>query len=188
MTNVDTKWHKDIFARTSQTASFIPAEKRANHALLQKPATNNQVLEVFRVRSQIVLFLLSMTILFGSAATASEISIEPGDVLAIRVQGHEEFTKTVTVNSRGMVNYPFMSNTPVSGMSTGSLQDFLTYKLAGVISRPVVLISIPQTYMIEVSVLGQVNHPGVIQLSTKSSVQEAIMKAGSGTEMDDWMG
>ncbi len=115
--------------------------------------------------------------------SASEMSIEPGDVLAIRVTGHEEFSKVVTVNSRGMIDYPYMQNTPVTGISIGSLQDAITYKLVTVISRPVVFVSIPETYLIEISVLGQVNNPGVIQLSTKSSVQEAIKKAGGGTEM-----
>jgi protein involved in polysaccharide export with SLBB domain len=128
-------------------------------------------------------FFSLVVFLIPSLVAASEVSIEIGDVLAIRVQGHEEFTKTVTVNSRGMIDYPFMQNTPVTGMSITALQDFLIYQLAQVVSRPVVLISIPETYLIEVSVLGQVQKPGVIQLSTKSSVQEAIMKAGGGTPM-----
>ncbi|MBN1423074.1 SLBB domain-containing protein [Candidatus Fermentibacteria bacterium] len=114
---------------------------------------------------------------------ASEMSIEPGDVLSITVQGQDAYTRVVTVNSKGMIEYPFMSNVPVSGMSTGQLSEFITYKLASVVPRPVVLISIPQAYMIQVSVLGQVNNPGVVQLSTQSSVQEAIQKAGGGTGM-----
>ncbi len=114
---------------------------------------------------------------------ASEMSIEPGDVLAITVQGQDAYTKVVTVNSKGMIDYPYMNNIPVTGMSTGALQEFITYKLASVIPRPVVHVRIPEAYLITVSVLGQVNNPGVVQLSTQSSVQEAIQKAGGGTAM-----
>lgn len=122
-------------------------------------------------------------VVFVTSVRASELSIEPGDVLAITVQGQEQFTKTVTVNSKGMIDYPYMNNVPVTGMSTGALQEFLTYKLASVVSRPVVFVRIPEAYLIAVSVLGQVNNPGVVQLSTESSVQEAIQKAGGGTAM-----
>lgn len=121
--------------------------------------------------------------LWGAAAQAGELSIQPGDVLAITVQGYEQYTKTVTVNSKGMIDYPFMSNIPVTGMSTTQLEEMLTYKLAAVVQRPVVTVRIPEAYMITVSVLGQVNNPGVYQLSTESSVQEAIQKAGGGTAM-----
>jgi len=141
-------------------------------------------LEVIGVRKLSAhLSIISCILVCSIPVFANEMSIEPGDVLSIRVQGHEEYSKVVTVNSRGMIDYPYMHNTPITGVSTATLQDMITYKLVSVVQRPVVLVSIPESYLIEVSVLGQVQNPGIIQLSTRSSVQEAIKKAGGGTEM-----
>ncbi len=125
-------------------------------------------------------FFLTVT---AMPLTASELSIEPGDVLSIMVEGHEELSKVVTVNPRGEVDYPYLRGMPVTGRSVTDIQQMVTYRLLQVIPRPVVYVSIPTAYEIEVSVLGQVNNPGVVRLSTKSSVQEAIRRAGGATQM-----
>lgn len=150
---------------------------------VKPPEKHTEGSEVLVVKSSSVFAAAFLAVGLVLSAQASEMSIEPGDVLSIVVQGQEAYTKVVTVNSKGMIDYPYMNNVPVTGMSTGALQEFLTYKLVAVVSRPVVLVSIPEAYLIAVSVLGQVNNPGVVQLSTQSSVQEAIQKAGGGTAM-----
>jgi protein involved in polysaccharide export with SLBB domain len=127
--------------------------------------------------------MMTFLVVSAAAVSATELDIQPGDVLSIMVEGHEELSKVVTVDPRGMADYLYLKGIPLTGRSTTEVQQMLTYKLASVIHRPVVYVTIPTTYEIEVSVLGQVEEPGVVKLSTRSSIQEALRMAGGPTEM-----
>ena len=136
--------------------------------------------------SQILTALLLLSI--GSALTAQERVIKPGDALNIVVYGHNELSRQVTVGAGGSIDYPFMQNIPVDGMTLEELRRFMVAQLSRYIEgQPIVTISFTASQLITVSVLGYVKKPGTVQLPLTGTLQEALSQAGGpqeGAKMD----
>ena len=79
------------------------------------------------------IFLLSFNVFAGL--------IKTGDVLEIHVGGHTELSKKVMVKSDGTVDYPFLEDRILNGMTTTELSDLLIYRLAKNIESPFVIVS-----------------------------------------------
>lgn len=105
--------------------------------------------------------------------------IRPGDSIDIVVYGHQELSRVVTVNSAGAIDFPFMQNIPVDGMSLDELRRFMEAQLSRYLDgQPVMTLSFTDTKILLVSVLGHVKNPGTIQLTPEGTLQEALAKAG----------
>ncbi len=110
---------------------------------------------------------------------AAEYKIKPGDVLEIIVYGHEELSRMVTVKENGTVDFPFLQDIPVDGLSIVELREIIVIQLSKYIAqKPLVSVVLPETYPIEVTVLGQIARPGSHQIRVNSTVQGAIGEAG----------
>ena len=129
-------------------------------------------------------FLLFMAQPIGS----QDRVIKPGDSLEIMVYGHQELSRVVTVGADGAVDFPFMQNIPVDGMTIEELRRFMVAQLSKYLDgQPVVTVSFTESQLIRVSVLGYVQSPGTVQLTLSGTLQEAISKAGGpleGAKMD----
>lgn len=134
-----------------------------------------------------VVFLLSLVVLYQPIASQDRV-IKPGDSLEIMVYGHQELSRIVTVGADGSIDFPFMQNIPVDGMTGEELRRFMVAQLSKYLDgQPVVTISFTESQLIRVSVLGYVKSPGTVQLSLNGTLQEAISKAGGpldGAKMD----
>ncbi|MDZ7317125.1 MAG: SLBB domain-containing protein [candidate division KSB1 bacterium] len=134
--------------------------------------------------------LLSGIILLAlfSAGQTQERVIKPGDMLNIVVYGHNELSRQVTVGPNGSIDYPFMQNIPVDGMTLEELRRFLSAQLARYVEgQPIITISFTASQLVTISVLGYVKKPGTIQLPLSGTLQEAIALAGGpmeGAKMD----
>ena len=133
------------------------------------------------------LFVILVLGLFG-LGPAQERIIKPGDLINIVVYGHEELSRPVTVSSNGSVDYPFMQNIPVDGMSLEELRRFMVAQLSRYLDgQPVVTLSFSESQLIAVSVLGYVKKPGTVQLTLFGTLQEAVSLVGGpldGAKMD----
>jgi protein involved in polysaccharide export with SLBB domain len=114
--------------------------------------------------------------------------IKPGDMLNIVVYGHAELSRPVTVGSTGSMDYPFMQNIPVDGMTLEELRRFMVAQLARYIEgQPIVTLSFTESQLVTLSVLGYVKKPGTVQLPLTGTLQEAVSLAGGpleGAKMD----
>jgi len=117
--------------------------------------------------------LLVVYVVASNAAT-----IRTGNVIDIQVVDHPEFSGKYTVNENGTIEYPLLDDQPVVNSNTSDLMQDLTYLLASRIDNPAVMVSIVENPEIAVSVLGQVNKPGMVTMISGASVQEAIVAAG----------
>lgn len=126
------------------------------------------------LQAYFIFILFCATLLFGQ-----DRIIRPGDTIDIVVYGHQELSRIVTVNSSGAIDFPFMQNIPVDGMTLDELRRFMEAQLSRYLDgQPVMTVSFSDTKMLIVSVLGQVANPGTIQLPTEGTLQEALAKAG----------
>ncbi len=113
---------------------------------------------------------------------AQEKTIEPGDVLEIVVFGHQELSRTLTVAPNGTVDFPFLQDLPVNGLSLVDVRNMITAQLSKYIpERPIVTVSKVQDYTISVTVLGQVNTPGEHKIPVNATIQGALVAAGGTT-------
>ena len=130
------------------------------------------------------LFKTSITTIFilliiPAFLNAQQRKIKPGDAIEIIVYGHNELSRTVYVSPLGTINFPFIQNTPVDGLTLEKIRELITARLKNYLpTPPVVTASFVQITNMVVHVLGHVATPGVIELPLKSRLQGAIYKAG----------
>jgi len=133
----------------------------------------------------LVLILLTLTSLtfFHSArslAASDTKKIEVGDVIEIIIYGEEELTRVVKVSQQGTINFPFLQNIPIDGLTLDELRDIIVVQLSKyyVDKKPIVILTYLNTYLINVTILGQVRKPGTYQIPQNSTIQGAIGEAG----------
>lgn len=135
-----------------------------------------------RILTRQVLIALIFLAVWASVQ-AQERVIKPGDALNIVVYGHTELSRQVTVGAGGAIDYPFMQNIPVDGMTLEELRRFMVAQLSRYIEgQPIVTISFTASQLISVNVLGYVKKPGTVQLPLTGTLQEAISQAGGAME------
>ncbi len=136
----------------------------------------------------ILLVAAALFIVSGTAAFGQERIIKPGDMLNIVVYGHNELSRQVTVGPNGAIDYPFMQNIPVDGMTLEELRRFLSAQLSRYVEgQPIITLSFTASQLVTISVLGYVKKPGTVQLPLNGTLQEAISQAGGpleGAKMD----
>jgi polysaccharide export outer membrane protein len=126
--------------------------------------------------------VLLLRLILPGNAFAQEKMIEPGDVLEIVVFGHQELSRTLTVAPNGTVDFPFLQDLPVNGLSLVDVRNMITAQLSKYIpERPIVTVSKVQDYAISVTVLGQVNTPGEHKIPVNATIQGALVAAGGTT-------
>ncbi|RPH89578.1 MAG: hypothetical protein EHM72_20175 [Calditrichaeota bacterium] len=131
---------------------------------------------------------LFLVLLLSAGLFSQERTIKPGDALNIVVYGHPELSRPVTVGAGGVVDYPFMQNIPVDGMTVEELRKFMVAQLSRYIEgQPIITLSFAESQLVTLSVLGYVKKPGTVQLPLFGTLQEAVSQAGGpleGAKMD----
>ena len=126
----------------------------------------------------------------GSAAPGANASaglrsyvLGPGDMIAVRVADADEFGKDaqlppVRIESNGAIILPLVGEVQAAGLTTQELIAALRARLARFINTPDVTAYVHEFRSQPVSVLGQVNKPGVIQIEGRKRLLDAISEAG----------
>ena len=130
-----------------------------------------------------ILFIAFILISFQQLHALSEIipkdTIRSGMSIDITVYGFPQYSRTVTVNPAGNIDFPFLQNLPITGLTLEKLRQIIVTQLSHHLDTfPVVTTSFAKHSTLFVSVLGQVARPGLIQLPQQSTMQAAISLAG----------
>jgi polysaccharide export outer membrane protein len=119
----------------------------------------------------------------GECRSEREYGIGPGDVLIIRVWGHQDLTQEVVVSPEGSFRFPLVGEVRAVGRSADEVGMILTERLAdGYLVDPQVEVIIKEYKSQKVYVLGEVIRPGAYQLASRASIVEIISKAGGLSE------
>ena len=106
--------------------------------------------------------------------------VGPGDRLSIVIYGEDGLAKEFIVGVDGTINYPYIGDTKVSGLSLRQIQEEIRKRLTdgSYFSNPQVVAAVLEFRSQNVQVQGQVNSPGDISLrGDEMTLSKALAKA-----------
>ena len=109
-------------------------------------------------------------------------TIQPGDVVLIRVFNQPDMSARSKVREDGKISIPFLNDVVAAGFTPNALAQQLQVRLKEYINAPVVTVSLEEARPFAVSVLGEVNKPGLYPVPAGAGVLQALAAAGGLTQ------
>jgi polysaccharide export outer membrane protein len=106
-------------------------------------------------------------------------TLGPDDVIMIDVMRHPEFSGAFPVNQEGKIQYKFVGDMDVSGLTKAELENNLKKAISTYVNSPEVSVTITEYRSKYFYVLGEVAAPGKYYMrAEKMPVREAVFEAG----------
>ena len=113
----------------------------------------------------------------ATATTGTRYVIAPGDLVAVRVWNQEAMSARVRVRADGMVSLPLLNDVEAGGLEPPVLAHRVQVKLKDFMVNPVVTVALEEPAPMEISVVGEVDKPGVYRMEQDVGVLNAIASA-----------
>jgi polysaccharide export outer membrane protein len=113
---------------------------------------------------------------------ANEYVIGVGDVVSVKVLGHDEMAVHERVRSDGRVALLLIGEIDVKAKRPSSVKAELEARLKDYIVSPSVVVNVDEVAPMTVLLLGEVAHPGAIALDTNPNLVHAIAMGGGLTD------
>lgn len=119
----------------------------------------------------------------GTADQPRDIQVRAGDLLEVSVFGVPEFKQELRVSEDGKVNLPFLGPIIVAGRSTSQIQETVASGLSkgGFFREPQVTVLLKDFIAHGITVVGEVEHPGVYPVITTKRLFDLISMSGGFT-------
>jgi polysaccharide export outer membrane protein len=114
----------------------------------------------------------------AKSAAGSDYVIGPEDVLQVSVWKNETLSRVVPVRPDGKISLPLLHDVQAAGLTSMQLRDKLTRALGEFMPNPEVSVIVTDVRSFRVSVMGEVQRPGVLLLKSSTTIMEAIAMAG----------
>ena len=112
--------------------------------------------------------------------------IGPEDLIEIQVFGVDQLTRTVRVNSRGLISLPLVGNLEVGGLTSQQAEALVVAKLGeSFLQNPQVSFFIREYTSQRVTIEGAVNKPGVYPLRGPTTLLQSLAVAGGQASLSD---
>lgn len=112
--------------------------------------------------------------------------IGPDDLLEVQVFGVDQLSRTVRVNSRGLISLPLVGIVPVGGSTAQEAEAAITARLAeSYLQDPQVSLFIKEYTSQRVTIEGAVNKPGIYPLRGETSLLQSLALAGGQASLSD---
>lgn len=109
--------------------------------------------------------------------------IGEGDVLKITVYDNDDLTTQARISGEGLIRVPLIGPVEVGGLTISQATRKIADLFAdGYLVNPQVQIYIEEFQSKKVTILGQVNKPGLVELDKRTNLLELISKAGGLTQ------
>ncbi len=102
---------------------------------------------------------------------ASPYIIGPGDVIKLSIYGEPQISGTYQVLNDGSIPIPFSGNIFVKGYDLINATEIIKNKLQEQLINPTIQLKIEKARPIRISVIGEVERPGIYSLTTTESSQ-----------------
>jgi polysaccharide biosynthesis/export protein len=103
----------------------------------------------------------------------------PGDQFLLEIQELEELNgKTHRIDNDGTVTLPLVGRVQAAGLTLPQFESDLDKKLLNQLREPHITVTVTETLSQPVTVLGQVNAPGIHQIRGSRSLAEVLSLAG----------
>jgi polysaccharide export outer membrane protein len=117
-----------------------------------------------------------------TAAASSEYIIGVGDIVSIRVLGHEEMTLRQRVRTDGRLALMLIGDIEARGKRPSALKSELEARLKDYIVSPSVVVNVDETQPLTVLLLGEIGHPGAVPLDPDRRLAHALALGGGLTD------
>jgi polysaccharide export outer membrane protein len=107
--------------------------------------------------------------------------IGTSDLLRVQVWRSPELSADVPVRPDGRISLPLIESVHAAGLTTAQLRDAIAEQYAEFISAPDVTVIVLQVNSKRVNVVGEVNRPATLPLTTEMRVLDAIGMVGGFT-------
>ena len=111
-------------------------------------------------------------------AVPTDYVIGPEDVLQVTVWKNDAMSKQVPVRPDGKISLPLLHDIQAAGLTAMQLRDKIAAALGEFMPTPEVAVIVSEVRSFRVSVLGEVQKPGVLNLKADTSIMEALAMAG----------
>jgi protein involved in polysaccharide export with SLBB domain len=143
----------------------------------EPPLTQGRTIGVW---APLMLFLSLAAAAALAQPTDSDYKLGPGDRIIIKVFGEEDLSMDVRLNDTGRLNYPFLGELVVQGLTVAELEQRITRGLKDSYLRdPTVTVLIAEYRPFFVN--GEVQKPGGFPYQPKLTVEQAIALGGGFT-------
>ena len=126
----------------------------------------------------LITLLLTLFVVFSASAEIEEYVLQPGDVIAIQVVEHPEFSGRHKIRPDGRINYPVVGEIDVASLTTAQFVKIMQGKLSSYVNNPVVSVSIESYYSNKIFIIGDVARTGEYQIYEPLDVMKAIAMCG----------
>jgi polysaccharide export outer membrane protein len=113
-----------------------------------------------------------------TSAVSTEYVIGPEDVLQVTVWKNDNLSRVVPVRPDGKISLPLLHDVQAAGLTAMQLRDKVSRALGEFMPNPEVSVIVTDIRSFRVSVMGEVQRPGVLLLKSQTTVLEAIAMAG----------
>ena len=107
-----------------------------------------------------------------------EYKVGPGDKLRIEVYKDPQLSQSVQVRPDGKITLPLVGDMEATGRTPIELRDTITKSLRDYVNNPTVTVIVVEALASQVFVMGEVNHPGTMQLHGPTTILQALAMAG----------
>jgi len=114
----------------------------------------------------------------AATTTPPQYIIHPNDQLNVQVFGDPTMSQTVTVLPSGDINYPLVGSIHVAGQTPTQASATVTKALKKYVRDPHVVVLVQAQGKADVLVLGGVQHPGKVELTSSGTFTDAVAAAG----------
>ena len=114
----------------------------------------------------------------GPAAVNDEYRLGPGDKLRIEVYKDSQLSQSVQVRPDGKITLPLIGDLEASSRTPLELRDTITASLKDYVTNPTVTVIVVEALASQVYVMGEVTHPGTMQLHGPTTILQALAMAG----------
>ena len=112
------------------------------------------------------------------AANASDYRLVAGDKLRIEIYKDPQLSQNLQVRPDGKITLPLLGDVMAAGETPTALRDRITLGFKEYMTNPVVTVIVVEAQPPTVSVMGEVNNPGVQPLKYPMTVIDALAIAG----------
>ena len=122
-----------------------------------------------------------------SGGTPESLVIGAGDLLHVTVFRENDLEQRVRVKDSGDIALQLIGNVPVKGLAPADAAETIArrYKDGGFLNQPQVAVFVEESVTERAAVLGEVEHPGLVPLTSSRSLLDVLSQAGGLTVVAD---
>jgi polysaccharide export outer membrane protein len=111
-------------------------------------------------------------------AMSEEYRLGPGDKLRIEVYKDAQLSQSVQVRPDGKITLPLIGDLQATNRTPIELRDTIAKSLKEYVTNPTVTVIVVEALASKVYVMGEVTHPGTMELHGPTTILQALAMAG----------